>query len=465
MTPRRPQPTDESPAVPASTSSGSLVKAAGRSSKVGAQRSPSLPAFLNKLHSIVNDPATDALVEWAEDGRSFFVNQPEDFAKEVLPHFFKHSNFSSFVRQLNMYGFHKIPHIQQGSLHGDSATSRWEFSNPHFLRDDPTALHRVTRKRARDADEGESDGTDVGKLLQELTAIRKHQIAITTELKSLQDSNQLLWQEAVAAEARHKTHQGIIENVLRFLASLFASQRRRVQLTPRKRQLLIEDVPGIPRWMPSVADDPPTPSPPAPAAPSPPGATAAAPSAPFLDPSRSTALLEYITGLLGNDGSAAPATTTGNTSWPLASSPVAASPAVPETLSSPPVVTAAQADDLYRTLLGTPADLGPDYLGLTTDLPAPADLLSMAAVAPPPTAGVLPPLVQSSDALQHTARNVGDITQAIDSLHADLETLTQYWGIDPKTGSFDPSALNFTDTLNPPVGAGDQGGAGSPDLT
>ncbi|CAG8774241.1 15541_t:CDS:2, partial [Acaulospora morrowiae] len=140
-----------SPGSPENSANYSLPAPPLRSSAV--PRSPtrtgnrSVPAFLNKLYNMVNDPQSNDLIIWSEAGNSFLgvyirllndftgnvpnrkllhsVKRPQDFAKEVLPRFFKHNNFSSFVRQLNMYGFHKIPHLQQGVLQSDGQSEQW----------------------------------------------------------------------------------------------------------------------------------------------------------------------------------------------------------------------------------------------------------------------------------------------------------------------------------------------------
>lgn len=59
--------------------------------------------FVNKTYEMVDDPQTDEIVSWTLSCDSFVVWDPHKFSSLLLPLFFKHSNFSSFVRQLNTY--------------------------------------------------------------------------------------------------------------------------------------------------------------------------------------------------------------------------------------------------------------------------------------------------------------------------------------------------------------------------
>jgi heat shock transcription factor len=64
----------------------------------------SLPTpFLIKTYQLVDEPTVDDLISWNDDGSTFIVWRPAEFARDLLPKYFKHNNFSSFVRQLNTY--------------------------------------------------------------------------------------------------------------------------------------------------------------------------------------------------------------------------------------------------------------------------------------------------------------------------------------------------------------------------
>ncbi|KAH7921058.1 hypothetical protein BV22DRAFT_1097134 [Leucogyrophana mollusca] len=200
-----------------------------------------VPAFLQKLYEMVNDPADHDLIRWSDAGDSFFVMDQERFASEVLGRWFKHKNFSSFVRQLNMYGFHKIPHLQQGVLRSDSDTEFWNFEHPHFLRGQPDMLCLIQRKKqATNTQDEPSNGArdaantsgavgalsagqllDINSIFTGISAIKRHQAAISADLNELKSSNQHLWQEAMAARERHKKHQDTINRILKFLAGVF----------------------------------------------------------------------------------------------------------------------------------------------------------------------------------------------------------------------------------------------------
>lgn len=102
-------------------------------------------AFLTKLWTLVEDPETDPLICWSPSGNSFHVFDQGQFAKEVLPKYFKHNNMASFVRQLNMYGFRKVVHIEQGGLVKPEKDDT-EFQHPYFIRGQEHLLENIKRK-------------------------------------------------------------------------------------------------------------------------------------------------------------------------------------------------------------------------------------------------------------------------------------------------------------------------------
>ncbi|KAF5811155.1 putative transcription factor HSF-type-DNA-binding family [Helianthus annuus] len=61
------------------------------------------PPFLTKIYDMVDDHSVDHIVSWSRGGQSFVVWDPHAFSTNLLPRYFKHNNFSSFVRQLNTY--------------------------------------------------------------------------------------------------------------------------------------------------------------------------------------------------------------------------------------------------------------------------------------------------------------------------------------------------------------------------
>lgn len=230
---------------------------ASHAAKATANKPIVIPGFVSKLYRMV-DESTSNLIKWGGDGSTFVVTSPEDFSRHVLPLFFKHNNFSSFVRQLNMYGFHKVPHLQQGTMAasaiGNNESTSWEFSHVNFIRKRPDLLINVRRKIGKE--EGANGSCEVSpisstnsvlsetnritsaedfmttakSLRQELQFIHQQQNALRTDLISLQRDNQLLWNENLASRERHLQQQQVIDRILRFLASVFTTDGK--LLTP-----------------------------------------------------------------------------------------------------------------------------------------------------------------------------------------------------------------------------------------
>ncbi|KAF3629430.1 putative CEN-like protein 1-like isoform X2 [Capsicum annuum] len=91
--------------------------------------------FLTKTYQLIEDQSIDDVISWNEDGSTFIVWNPTEFARDLLPKYFKHNNFSSFVRQLNTYGFRKV------------VPDRWEFGNDSFRRGEKNLLIDIQRRK------------------------------------------------------------------------------------------------------------------------------------------------------------------------------------------------------------------------------------------------------------------------------------------------------------------------------
>lgn len=106
-------------------------------------------AFIHKLYNMLEDPTIQHLISWSSTNDSFVMSPTSEFSK-VLAQYFKHTNISSFVRQLNMYGFHKVSDVFHT---GSPDSALWEFKhgNGNFKRGDLIGLREIKRRASRHA--------------------------------------------------------------------------------------------------------------------------------------------------------------------------------------------------------------------------------------------------------------------------------------------------------------------------
>ncbi|CAX40128.1 flocculation suppression protein, putative [Candida dubliniensis CD36] len=109
--------------------------------------------FIHKLYDMLHDESISHLIWWSPSLDSFYVTPGEEFSR-VLSQYFKHTNIASFIRQLNMYGFHKVnePFLNQDDQQQQQLQSnRWEFrhSTNQFRKGDTESLKNIKRRSSK----------------------------------------------------------------------------------------------------------------------------------------------------------------------------------------------------------------------------------------------------------------------------------------------------------------------------
>lgn len=91
--------------------------------------------FPRKLFQILDEVDEDVIAWTNSQGTSFTIYDMDSFSENVLLNYFRHQKYSSFQRQLNLYGFHKI---SKGPETG-------AYAHDCFIRDKPQLLMGVRR--------------------------------------------------------------------------------------------------------------------------------------------------------------------------------------------------------------------------------------------------------------------------------------------------------------------------------
>ncbi|XP_069113808.1 heat shock factor protein-like isoform X2 [Argopecten irradians] len=188
--------------------------------------SSNVPAFLTKLWALVENPTCDDLICWDPTGNSFHVYEQARFSKEILPLYFKHSNIASFIRQLNMYGFRKVVHIDTGIK---TEKDDVEFQHPFFIRGQEHLLENIKRKISGAVplvkSEAPAGSTDVNRVLTDVVVLKGRQETLSNRLDTVKRENELLWREVASLRQKHIKQQQIVNKLIQFLVHMVGGNR------------------------------------------------------------------------------------------------------------------------------------------------------------------------------------------------------------------------------------------------
>ncbi|KAK9452766.1 HSF-type DNA-binding-domain-containing protein [Dipodascopsis uninucleata] len=201
-------------------SNSANATASGSSSNSGGSSSD----FVKKLFKMLEDPSYRDIVRWGDSGDSFVVIETNEFTKSILPRHFKHSNFASFVRQLNKYDFHKVRSTDEVGtcLYGESA---WEFKHPDFQLHNKTQLDNIKRKAPaprRSTQAEENNLEQINKLEQEVEQLKTQNSSLSKHIQGIEEAYEHTLNSMIMMQRSNDARDEIIRGLLSQLQTLYA---------------------------------------------------------------------------------------------------------------------------------------------------------------------------------------------------------------------------------------------------
>lgn len=187
------------------------------------------PAFVVKIWNMVNDPANHEYIRWTEDGLAFVVVHREEFMKLILPNYFKHNNFASFVRQLNMYGWHKVQDINSGTMKDANNEEILQFKNPDFVRGREDLLDNIVRNKTGGMeDQNELSLVNLQVMTTEVDKLKMTQLAMLEDMRRMRTDNQNLWQEVVNSRERERKQSQMMLKIITFIEAAYGKSAGKI---------------------------------------------------------------------------------------------------------------------------------------------------------------------------------------------------------------------------------------------